>query len=110
MGSSTIALFVPFSAPDSAWVVRRAHTVVRSYPTREAAIEGACELAAELRGRMGGNVRIEVQGENGGWRVFSSLNDHRPAHVTAAHLLRSTGIEPSAYPPHHADPWTRDVN
>jgi hypothetical protein len=30
--------------------------------------------------------------------------------VTAAHLLRSTGIEPSAYPPHHADPWTRDVN
>ncbi len=110
MGSSTIALFVPFAADGSIWVVRRAHTVVKSYPTREAAIEGACEFAAELRGRMGGNVRIEVQGENGGWRVFSSLNDHRPAHVTAAHLLRSTGIEPAAKPPRYNRPWLRNVS
>jgi hypothetical protein len=102
MGSSAIALFVPFAADGRSWTVCRAHTVVRSYPTREAAIEGACELAAELRGRMGGNVRIEVQGGNGGWRVFSSLNDHRPAHVTAAHLLRRSGIEPATKP--------RDVN
>lgn len=110
MGSSAIALFVPFATDGRRWTVRRAHTVVRSYATRGEAIEGACELAAELRGRMGGNVRIEVQGENGGWRVFSSINDHRPAHVTAAHLLRSTGTEPAAGPRNRDRPWARDVN
>lgn len=93
MGSSTIALFVPYALPGDSWVVRRARTVVRSYATRKDAIEDACEIAATLRGRMGDNVRIEVQNENGGWRLYSSVNDRRPAHVTAFHLWRRTRAE-----------------
>jgi hypothetical protein len=79
--SAALALFVPHAPPGSAWAVRRAHTIVETYGTQREAIDGACALAADLRLRMGGDVRIEVQDAGGGWRVFATVNDHRSARV-----------------------------
>lgn len=67
---SAFVLFVPFAPPESLWVVRRARTVVERHASQREALAGARDLAAGMIERMGtDNVRIEVQDENGGWRV-----------------------------------------
>jgi hypothetical protein len=85
---TALALFVPYALPGDAWLVRRAHTVVDTYASQREAIDGACAIAADLRLRMGGEVRIEVQDASGGWRVFSAMNDGRPPRVVSRQLLR----------------------
>lgn len=71
MTNEALALFVPFSAPDEPWVVRRARTVVETYSSRQEALMGALKLASELGERMGSDVRIDVQAPDGEWETLS---------------------------------------
>jgi hypothetical protein len=75
--ATDLALFVPYSPTGSAWVVRRARTIVSTYRSQREAIEGARGLALDLHERMGGGVRIEVQDAAGGWRVLAPAADGR---------------------------------
>jgi hypothetical protein len=72
--SAALALFVPHAPSGSAWVVRRAHTIVDTCRTQREAIDRACAIAADQRMRRGGEVRIEVQNPGGGWRVFCAAS------------------------------------
>lgn len=73
--ATDLALFVPYSPPGGAWVVRRARTIVSTYRSQREAIEAARGLAVDLHQRMGGGVRIEIQDAAGGWRVLPPAND-----------------------------------
>lgn len=73
--ATDLALFVPYSPTGSAWVVRRARTIVSTYRSQREAIEAARGLAVDLHERMGGGVRIEVQDAAGGWRVLTPTAD-----------------------------------
>jgi hypothetical protein len=82
-------LFVPFSPPGESWVVRRAHTVVETWSSREEAVMGAFRLAGELVERMGSDVRIEVQESDGGWRALSPVHAERQSARRYQNLRRS---------------------
>lgn len=73
--ATDLALFVPYSQTGSAWVVRRARTIVSTCRSQREAINAARGLAVELHQRMGGGVRIEVQDAAGGWRVLAPEQD-----------------------------------
>ncbi|HET8553513.1 MAG TPA: hypothetical protein VFL78_01710 [Rhodanobacteraceae bacterium] len=77
MEGTALAIFVPFSPPGEPWVVRRAHTVVETWPSREEAVMGAFRLASDLCNRMGSDVRIEVQEADGAWRALSPVHPHK---------------------------------
>lgn len=77
MDNSALAIFVPYSPPGEPWVVRRAHTVVETWNSREEAVMSAFRLASDLCNRMGAEVRIEVQEANGGWRALSPVHPHK---------------------------------
>lgn len=79
MESSALAIFIPFSPPGEPWVVRRAYTVVETWPSREEAVMSAFRLAADLCKRMGSEVRIEVQEADGTWRALSPVHPHKSA-------------------------------
>lgn len=79
--SSALAIFVPYSPPGEPWVVRRAHTVVETWPSREEAVMSAFRLASDLCNRMGSDVRIEVQEANGAWRALSPVHPHKSARL-----------------------------
>ncbi len=94
MENSALVLFVPYSAADAPWVVRRARTVVESWPTREQAVMGAFGLAADLSRRMGSVVRIEIQEADGAWHALSPVNAHKSAR-TYASLRRKPPAAPA---------------
>ncbi len=73
MEHSTLALFIPFAAEGEPWVVRRAHTVVESWPTKNEAIMAAFRLATDLCERMGSEVSIEMQDAEGDWHMLSPV-------------------------------------
>lgn len=75
--ATDLALFVPYSPTGSAWVVRRARTIVNTYRSQREAIDAARGLAVDLHERMGGGVRIEVQDASGGWRVLAPAANDR---------------------------------
>lgn len=84
MENSALVLFVPFAAPGEAWAVRRARTVVETYPTREQAVMGAFGLASDLSQRMGSVVRIEIQEADGAWHNLSPVNARKSARAFAS--------------------------
>ncbi len=79
MDHSALTLFVPFSPRGESWVVRRAHTVVETLPSREDAVLAAFRLASDLSIRMGADVRIEVQEADGGWHALSPVHARKSA-------------------------------
>lgn len=84
MSNAALALFVPFSASGEPWVVRRARTVVDTYPSRQEAIVGALDLASDLGERMGTEVSIEVQDSGGDWQVLSPEQARKSARSFAS--------------------------
>ncbi|NII09615.1 DUF2188 domain-containing protein [Oleiagrimonas sp. C23AA] len=71
MAEPAFVLFVPYADGGSAWVVRRARTVVQQHRSQREAVSAAREMATDMMGRMGThNVRVEVQDAAGGWRVL----------------------------------------
>lgn len=77
--SSALVLFIPFAAAGEPWSVKRARTVVETYPTREQAVMGAFGLASDLSQRMGSVVRIEIQEADGAWHALSPVNARKSA-------------------------------
>lgn len=89
MESSALVLFVPFAPEGEPWAVRRARTVIKTYPTREQAVMGAFGLASELSQRMGSIVRIEIQEADGAWHALSPVHARKSARSFAT-LRRKT--------------------
>lgn len=83
MANTALALFIPFATPGEPWAVRRAHTVVETYATREEAVMGAFGIASDLSVRMETDVRIEIQESNGAWRALSPVHRPRSARLYA---------------------------
>lgn len=84
MENTGLVLLVPFSPAGEPWAVRRAHTVVETYPSREEAVMGAFGLAMDLCKRMGSDVRIEVQEADGAWRALSPVHSRPNARSYAS--------------------------
>lgn len=84
MSNTALALFIPFATTGESWAVRRAHTVVEIYASREEAVIGAFGIAADLSQRMDTDVRIEIQESNGAWRALSPVNKPHSARSYAS--------------------------
>lgn len=70
MSRITDALYVPY-ASDTAWIVRRARTVVASHASQREAIEAARRLAARMsRGPNAPSVSVAIQAEDGSWTML----------------------------------------
>lgn len=84
-----LTVSIAFDRSERAWVVRRAHTVMGTFPSRDEALRGACEMGVNLRRRMHCDMRFRVRDGLGKWHVYATMNDDRSADDVASRLVHT---------------------